>query len=71
MQMWQRQRRKSCLQMRMRHFRKAESEGFFTGMGVTYPWGSNMTITNKGMELLAAANLTGGCQVYRICAEDA
>ena len=38
---------------------KAESEGFFTGMGVTYPWGSNMTITNKGMELLAAANLTG------------
>lgn len=38
---------------------KAEEEGFFTGMGVTYPWGSNMTIANNGMELLAAAKLTG------------
>lgn len=38
---------------------KAEEEGFFTGMGMTYPWGSNMTIANNGMELLAATNLTG------------
>lgn len=38
---------------------KSEAEGFFTGMGVTYPWGSNMTIANNGMLFLMAAKLTG------------
>lgn len=38
---------------------KCESEGFFTGLGMTYPWGSNMTIANNGEAFLAAARLTG------------
>ena len=38
---------------------KSEAEGLFTGLGVTYPWGSNMTIANNGMQYLLAAKLTG------------
>ncbi|MGN0390893.1 MAG: glycoside hydrolase family 9 protein [Wujia sp.] len=38
---------------------KSEAEGLFTGLGVKYPWGSNMTIANNGMQFLLAAKLTG------------
>ena len=38
---------------------KCEEEGFFTGLGISYPWGSNMTIANNGEAFLAAAKLTG------------
>lgn len=38
---------------------KCESEGLFAGLGVSYPWGSNMTIANNGVQFLMAAKLTG------------
>lgn len=37
----------------------AKTDGYFMGMGTTYPWGSNMSVANNGMTLLMAAKLTG------------
>lgn len=36
---------------------KCKDEGFFMGLAVTYPWGSNMTVANNGMLLLMADKL--------------
>lgn len=36
---------------------KCKSEGFFMGLAVTYPWGSNMIVADNGMLLLMADKL--------------
>ena len=38
---------------------KCKEDGFYQGFGMSYPWGSNMTVANNGMLFLFAYNLTG------------
>lgn len=42
-----------------------EVEAFSTGLGVTYPWGSNMSVANNGMLFLMAENLTGDAKYHQ------
>ncbi len=47
---------------------KGNEDGYFMSLIMSYPWGSNMTVSNNGVELLMAYNITGD-EKYKVRAK--